>query len=77
VVTDVAASCTTTSSCSNATITAGTGSLTTTAATYATAPTGGDVGTTVVTVTGNVPLGIDTVGGAYTGTITITAGPTV
>ncbi len=77
VVTDVTADCTAPSSCSNPAITAGLGSLTTTPGAYATAPTGGDIGTTVVTVTGNVSLGADTVGGAYSGTITITAGPTV
>jgi hypothetical protein len=77
VVTDVTASCTTDSSCSNAAITAGTGSIASTAGAYATAPDGGDLGTTTVTVDGNVPLGTDTVGGAYSGTITITAGPTL
>ncbi len=76
-ITDVTAACATTASCSNDNIIGTTGTLTTTAEAYATAPSGGDLGTTVVTVTGNVPLGADTVGGAYNGTITITAGPTV
>jgi hypothetical protein len=77
VVTNVAAVCSAASSCSNATVTATAGSLTATAAPYATAPDGGDIGTTDVTVNGNVSLNPDTVGGAYLGTITITAGPTV
>jgi hypothetical protein len=77
VITDVTATCAAATSCSNATVTSGTGSLTPTAGAYATAPTGGDLGTTTVTATGNVPLDGTTVGGAYNGTITITAGPAV
>jgi hypothetical protein len=77
VVSTVTAACTAATSCSNAAITAGAGSLTSAGGPYATAPTGGDIGTTAVTVAGNVPLDADTVGGAYTGTITVTAGPTV
>src|SRR5438552_8354067 len=60
VITDVTAACVATSSCSNATIAGNTGSLTTTAVPYATAPGGGDLGTTAVTVTGNVPLSANT-----------------
>ncbi len=77
IVTGITAACSAASSCSNAAVAGTAGTLTSTASTYATAPDGGDLGTTVVTVNGNVPLGADTVGGAYSGTITITAGPTV
>ncbi|MBV9712701.1 MAG: hypothetical protein JO011_17495 [Ktedonobacteraceae bacterium] len=77
VITGVTATCVAATSCTNATIGASTGSLTTTAGTFASAPTGGDLGTTTITATGNVPLDPTTVGGAYSGTITITAGPVV
>ncbi len=77
VVSTVTAVCSATASCSNAAIVPTAGSLTAVSGPYATAPTGGDIGTTDVTVTGNVPLGANTVGGAYAGTITITAGPTI
>jgi len=59
-------------------VTTTTGSLASTASTYASASVAaGDFGTTTVLVTGSVSLGADTLGGSYSGTITVIAAPAI
>lgn len=81
-ITGVTAGCAVTSSCSGAGhMTAGTGLIpsTTPGLDYATvtALSGGDYGSTTVTTNGTASLGATTIGGSASGTITVTAAPSL